>query len=137
MFIDYPGMYKEIYILPLSHKSGKLCLCDPFNVSDLICVFLLNSWVFFKQKPLFFFQLVLEPCGRMAEKKSVGPKLAVFRPFPRGKCRGKKKSISRPRHHWDSMPSRPKPCLKPPYRILPPSPTFPPSAASSPRYVPH
>ena len=85
MFIDYPGMYKEIYILPLSHKSGKLCLCDPFNVSDLICVFLLNSWVFFKQKPLFFFQLVLEPCGRMAEKKSVGPKLAVFRPFPRGK----------------------------------------------------
>ena len=79
-------------ILPLSHKSGKLCLCDPLNVSDLIFVFLLNSWVFFEQKTLrFFFQLVLEPCGRPAEKNSVGPKLAVFRPFPRGKKVSEKK----------------------------------------------
>ena len=38
----------------------------------------LNSWVFFERKTLGFFQLALEPCGRTAEKKSVGPKLAVL-----------------------------------------------------------
>ena len=64
---------------------------------------------FLSKNNAFLFQLVLEPCGRMAEKNWVGPKTAVFRPFPRGKK--------------VSMPSRHKPSLKLPYRILPPSPT--------------
>ena len=103
----------------------------PLNrVRSVFRFFLLISPVFFEQKTkLFFFQLVLEPCGRMAEKNWVGPKTAVFRPFPRGKKVSEKKKkeeksrISRPRCHYHSMPSRHKPSLKLPYRILPPSPT--------------
>ena len=61
----------------------------------------------------FLFFLVIEQCGRTAENNSVGPKLAVFRPFPRRKkVSPKKKWISRPRHHSDSMLSTPEPCLK-------------------------
>ena len=83
----------------------------------------------FWAKTTLFFQLVLEPCGRTAEKNWVSPKTAVFRPFPRGKKVSEKKKkeeksrISRPRCHYHSMPSRHKPSLKLPYRILPPSPT--------------
>ena len=95
------------------------------SVFRFFCYF---SGVFFSKNNALFCQLVLEPCGRMAEKNWVGPKTAVFRPFPRGKKvsekkRKKKSRISRPRCHYHSMPSRHKPSLKLPYRILPPSPT--------------
>ena len=38
-----------------------------------------------------FFTFHVETCGRTAAKKSVGPKMALFRRFPRGKNVSEKK----------------------------------------------
>ena len=43
----------------------------------------------------YILQHGVEPCGRTDAKKSVGPKMAVFRPFPRGKKVSEKKNKHR------------------------------------------
>ena len=114
-------------ILPLFHKSVQICLCDPLTVSDLFFVFFCCSGVFWAKTTLFFFSLCLNHAAGRPEKIESAPKQPYFAPFTgERKCRKKKKKkksrISRPRCKYHSMPSRHKPSLKLPYRILPPSP---------------
>ena len=74
-----------IYILPLSHKSGELCLYEPLTVSNVLGddVFLILS-VFRVETHLFVFFLRTTLHVLAATKKVVRPKMAVFDPFPEG-----------------------------------------------------
>ena len=88
----------EVRILPLSLKSGRLCLYEPLPVSDLIFdVFSISSPFFELETYMYIFlQHGVEPCGRTAAKKSVGPKMAVFSPLSQGqKSVGKKEKEKR------------------------------------------
>ena len=98
---------------------------------DFFAVFELESFVY------FFCSTVLNH----AAKKSVGPKMAVFRPFPSGK-KVKEKKVTRTTPLLlavlgvrQEVPSRFKGIHI--YRILPPFPKSPPSAAPSHRNIPH
>ena len=93
----------EVRILPLSLKSGRLCLYEPLPVSDLIFdVFSISSPFFELETYMYIFlQHGVEPCGRTAAKKSVGPKMAVFRPFPRGKKVSAKKKKKKENNFFD------------------------------------
>ena len=53
--------------------------------------------VFLDRTIYIYLQHAVEPCGRTAGKRSVGPKMAVFRPFPRGKNVLEKKSQKWPK----------------------------------------
>ena len=72
-------------VLPLSHKLGCLNLYGRLTVCDPFFAFFVDFFGVFLVKTIYILQLVLEPCGRTAAKKSGGPKMVVFRPFPRGK----------------------------------------------------
>lgn len=56
-------------------------------MSDLFfdVFFLILDCFFGYSRPFIYLQLVLKPRGRTGAIKSIGPKMAVLRPFPRGK----------------------------------------------------
>ena len=114
--------------LPLSHKSGVLCLYEPLPVSDAL------GDDFFEIFDVFFLFLFLSslPCmGQWLQKKQSPQKRPYFAPFPGKIIRRKKKEkkkISCPRRRWTS--ESPKPFGRPPHRILPLS-------FQRPRHLPH
>ena len=71
----YVCTYACMYVLPLSHKSGALCLYEPLLVSDALGDdFFEISDVFLVDH--FFFLSSLH--GPTATKKTVAPKKAIF-----------------------------------------------------------
>ena len=72
-------------ILPLSHKSGELCLYEPLTVSDVFGNNLFEILSVFRVETHFFcFFLGTTLHVLAANKKVVRPKMAVFDPFPEG-----------------------------------------------------
>ena len=71
-------------VLPLSHKSGKLCWERPLTVSDVFGdnFFEIVSGFWVEIHLFFFLRTTLH--GLAANKKVVRPKMAVFDPFPEG-----------------------------------------------------
>ena len=90
-----------IWDTSLSHKSGKLCLCDPLNVSDLIFVFFVEfvgvfwaeNTVFFRFFPFFFWWLnnaAERPKTLQSATIQSAQNWPYFAPFPgERKCRPK------------------------------------------------
>ena len=76
---------RHIYILPLSHKSGELCLYEPLTVSDVFGDNFFEILSVFRVKTHFFFFFLRTNLHVLAaNKKVVRPKMAVFDPFPEG-----------------------------------------------------
>ena len=71
-------------VLPLSHKSGKLCRERPLTVSDVFgdTFFEIVSVFWVEVHFFFFFRTTLD--GLAANKNVARPKMAVFDPFPEG-----------------------------------------------------
>ena len=84
---------KCIALLPLSHKSARLCLSGPLSTSVFFSRFFFVAFLrVLLVKKLFFWQLVLAPCGRTAgKKKTVALQMAEFRPLFRGQNHVEKK----------------------------------------------
>ena len=86
---------RSIYqvLLPLSHKSGRLCLYEPLPVPDLVFdVFFDFFAVCLARTTKKKLQHAVEPCGRTAAKKNSWPKNSRIPPLSQGggkKCWGK------------------------------------------------
>ena len=79
-------------VLPLSHKSGRLCLYEPLTVSDLYFDFFVAFLgVFLVKTTLFFYIWCLTHAAERPQKDQSPPKLTYFAPFPGEKNMSKKK----------------------------------------------
>ena len=138
MIINSQSSSLYYIILPLSHKSGALCLYEPLPVSDALGDDFFEIFDGFLVETFFsFFSKLITLHGPTAAKKIVAPQKAIFCSLSGENNSTKKTKIknSCPRRRW--TPESPKPFGRPTHRILPLFPTSPPSAVPSPRYAPH
>ena len=67
-----------MYVLPLSHKSGALCLYEPLPVSDALGDDFFEIFDVFLVDFFFFFSKHITLHGPTAAKKTVPPQKAIF-----------------------------------------------------------
>ena len=67
-----------MYVLPLSHKSGALCLYEPLPVSDALGDDFFEIFDVFLGDFFFFFSKLITLHGPTAAKKTVAPIKAIF-----------------------------------------------------------